>query len=156
MFKPYYKFIDKNHNVSYIRSTKSALKTINKFPDEFIVTYVYNKGISSKVIYCDRVLEIELYSKNQIKYCKDLFYNKGIILLNKTKLKFYKKPLTKYQLRKRILKFNNSSEHNQHLELFYNAKNLNIGFPLEEIIQSVIAEYKGRGAVIKNESYLYL
>lgn len=166
MFKPYYKFIDEvTKEITYIRNTKSALKCIKKNLNKYVVIYVADKGTTNSLLYSKSFLYTDNLTKSQIKYCHALFKNDTVAVTKTIKLT----SKSKYQLRQSIIKkikyFNNLDEKRQADVIYHTAwihksihKNIDSTCVLDELffIKQVVEEFKNDGAIIKDESNLYL
>lgn len=170
MFKPYYKFIDREtEEISYIRSTKGALKTIKKSLSKYQVMYVEFKNQRPFLLYFDNILFIDTFSKAQLAYCEQLFKNENIKFVYSSRRKSISKVQSKYQYRQKTLKtikrFNSLGEKEQHFEIIaiakfnkslYNTIDTSFDDSLESFISLAIKDFKSKGAILKNESIIYL
>ena len=170
MFKSYYKFIDKEtEEISYVRSTKAALKTIKKSLDRYQVMYVESKDQRPSLLYFSNLLFIDIFSKSQLAYCEQLFKDENVKFAYSSKRKFTSGIQSKYQYRQKILKaikrFNSLEEKEQRIEVIATAKfnqSLHCGIDadsdtsLESFISLAIKDFKSKGAILKNESIIYL
>ena len=168
MFKPYYKFIDKEtEEIFYVRSTKTALKAIKKSLNKYQVMYIKSIGQRPSLLYFNNLLFIDIFSKSQLVYCEQLFKDENIKFAYTNK--FISEIQSKYQHRQKILKsikrFNSLEEKEQRVEVIAMAKfnqslhcNIDVdsNVSLESFISLAIKDFKNKGAILKNESNLYL
>ena len=170
MFKPYYKFIDKEtEEIFYVRSTKTALKAIKKSLDGYQVMYVGSKNQRPSLLYFNNLLFIDTFSKSQLAYCEQLFKDENVKFAYPSKRKFISEIQSKYQRRQKILKsikrFNSLEEKEQRVEVIAMAKfnqslhcNIDVdsNVSLKSFISLAIKDFKSKGAILKNESIIYL
>lgn len=168
MFKPYYKFIDKEtEEIFYVRSTKTALKAIKKSLNKYQVMYIKSIGQRPSLLYFNNLLFIDIFSKSQLVYCEQLFKDENIKFAYTSK--FNSGIQSKYQHRQKILKsikrFNSLEEKEQRVEVIAMAKfnqslhcNIDVdsNVSLENFISLAIKDFKSKGAILKNESIVYL